>query len=273
MYAIKAQTIVDNSWPLLLLLCLAVAGCSSSKSAGAPSNQAATISAPINDAAYKPKPIFAMASARAVKPAAAAVWDFDSDASADAKQKVWGKALANFMIADLGASQNLRMIDRAHLAQILREQRLSMTNLSDDTARLRIGKIIGAKYFIFGSYIVVGDQAALTARMVAVETGQIVESDSVSGKPDDLPMLSMQLAVKFLRPLDQVVADREAHSMTSASSPTPGAQHLFEQGLAYERQHEYQQAVDLYTRALTEDPHYSLAMDHLEKASEASARQ
>jgi TolB-like protein len=273
MCAIKVQTIVADCLPLFVLVCLAVAGCSAHGPTQSPPSPIATTPAPISAAAKKPNPGFTMAAAQAVAPTTVAVWDFDNDAPADANQKVWRTALAIFMIADLGASQNLRVIDREHLAEVLREQRFSMTGLSDDTTRLRIGRIIGAKYFVFGTYTIVGDEAALTARMVDVETGQIVEADSVAGKPNDLPILSMQLAVKFLGPLDQVVADREAHSMASVSGPTPGAQRLFQQGLAHERQHEYSQAIDLYTRALTEYPHYSLALDHLEKASEASARQ
>ena len=214
-----------------------------------------------------------MEPAQTAVPATVAIWDFDADAPPGTKDEIWGTALASFMIADLGASQNLRVIDREHLVEVLGEQSLSISNLSDDATRLRVGKIIGAKYFIFGTYTIVGNEAALTARMVEVETGQILEADSVGGEANDLRVLSMQLAVKFLRPLDHVVADREAHSMSNALGPPASAQHLFEQGLTHERRHEYQQAIDLYTRALTEYPHYSLALDHLEKASEASVRQ
>jgi len=255
---------------LLALLCLIVAGCSAGGTAESTPNQPA--SAAVTGGAAKP-PGFAMASGQAIAPLTVAVWDFDCDAPADTKKIGLGTALANFMIADLGASRNLRVIDREHLVEVMREQRLSMTSLSDNATRLQIGKIMGAKYFIFGTYMIVGNEAALTARMVEVETGQIIEADSVGGNANDLRMLSMQLAVKFLRPLDQIVADREAHSTTAANGPPASAQRLFEQGLAYERRHEYQQAIDLYTRALTEYPHYSLAVEHLEEASEASARQ
>jgi TolB-like protein len=275
MYAIKVQTIIGSSRPLLALLCLTVAACGARGTSELPSNQPATAPAPISraSASIKPGPVFALAPAQTVAPATAAVWDFDNDAPTNSKHELWGTALASFMIADLGASQNLRVIDREHLAAVMREQRLSMTSLSDNATRLRVGKIIGARYFIFGTYTIVGNEAALTARMVEVETGQILVADSVGGKANDIRLLSMQLAAKFLRPLDQVVADRESQSMSSGGAPPTSAQHLFDQGLAHERQHEYQQAIDLYTRALTEDPHYSLAVDHLQKLSETSARQ
>jgi hypothetical protein len=82
------------------------------------------------------------------------------------------------MICDLGAAENLRMIDRQHLAEILREQLLSASALADPGTRIQVGKLLGAKYFIFGTYTIVGRQAALTVRMDSVDTGQIVEADS-----------------------------------------------------------------------------------------------
>jgi curli biogenesis system outer membrane secretion channel CsgG len=258
---------------LLTPLCLTVAACGTSGTAGLSPNQPTSTSLAGAGAAATPNLNFAMAPAPAVAPATVVVWDFEGNAPPGAEQTFWGAALASFMIADLGASQNLRVIDRRHLVKILDEQRLSISGLADDAARLRVGKIIGARNFIFGTYTIIGDEAALTARMVDVETGQILAADSVSGKPNELPTLSMQLAVNFLRPLDQTIADREAHSMTEANGPPASARRLFEQGLAHERQHEYRDSIDFYTRALTEYPHYSLALDHLEKASEALARQ
>jgi tetratricopeptide (TPR) repeat protein len=215
-----------------------------------------------------------MAPAPNVAAATVAVADFEGGSiPPDKKTDFWGRALASFMIADLAASRNLRLVDREHLHAVLREQRLSASDLSDETTRLRVGKILGARYFIFGTYTIVGDDAALTARMDAVETGQIVESKSVNGNESDLRTLSEQLAAKFLSPLDQVVAARELHSAPSKGGPPANARKLFDQGLVYEQKSDYQNAIDFYTEALSAYPHYTEAREHLEHASEAAARQ
>jgi TolB-like protein len=215
-----------------------------------------------------------MAPAPAAAAATVAVADFEGGSiPADKKTDFWGKALASFMIADLAASQNLRVVDREHLAAVLREQRLAATDLSDEATRLRVGKILGAKYFIFGTYTIVGDQAALTARMDAVETGQIVESKSTTGKEYDMRTLSEQLAADFLTPLDQVVAAQEVRSAPLSGGPPASARGFFDKGLVYERQSDYQRAIERYTQALSVYPHYTEAREHLERASEAAARQ
>ena len=118
-----------------------------------------------------------------------------------------------------------------------------------------------------------GGQAALTARMDLVETGQIVQADSMSGDALDMRELSQQLAAKFLRPLDQIVAEQEAHVPVGTAEPPPDAVSYFNKGVSYEGSGDYNRAIDMFTRALTIYPHYADARSELEKASESAARQ
>ncbi|MGH7987674.1 MAG: CsgG/HfaB family protein [Candidatus Binataceae bacterium] len=220
-----------------------------------------------------PSPL-ALASAPQVARATVAVSDFEGGSVPRNKgTDYWSTALAGFLIADLGASRNLELVDRSHLAAVLREQRLSLSDLSDPATRLRVGKIIGAKYFIFGTYTIVANQAVLTARMDDVETGQIVQTSSVSGSAQQMAALARQLAVAFLTPLDRIVAQREEHETIGTGGPPRNARDLFEQGLALENSGKYDQAIDMYTRALTVFPKYRQAREHLESASEAAARE
>ena len=191
----------------------------------------------------------------------------------DKKTDFWGPAIASFIEADLAASKNLAVVDRARLLEVLREQHLSMSNLSDPDTRLRVGGIVGAKYFIFGTYTIVGATAALTARMDSVETGEIVESRSVTGHSDGLRELSRQLSVAFLAPIDATVAERESRETFAQGDKASQAAGYLAQGLADERRGDYQGAVDMYTNAMTVSPHYPGAREHLEKVSELAARQ
>ncbi len=255
-------------------ICVVIAGCGTGATAAPSSATSPSASPTAVEVASAPTPEFTMAPAPAMAPASVAVADFEGGSiPADKKADFWGRALASFMIADLAASQNLRVVDREHLAVVLREQLMAPKDLSDESTRLRVGKILGAKYFIFGTYTIVVDQVALTARMDAVESGQIIESKSVTGKEEDLPELAQKLAVDFLRPLDQVVAAEEARSSPTNGGPSAAARGIFEQGVVEERKGHYEEAVDLYTRALSVYPHYTEAREHLERASEAAARQ
>jgi tetratricopeptide (TPR) repeat protein len=55
--------------------------------------------------------------------------------------------------------------------------------------------------------------------------------------------------------------------------PPPNAISYFGQGLAYEQVGEYNQAIDMFTRAVMIYPRYAEARREFEKASESLARQ
>jgi TolB-like protein len=206
--------------------------------------------------------------------ATVAVADFEGGSvSPDKGTEFWRRALATFMIADLACSNNLRLVDREHLAAILREQRLSASDLSDPATRMRVGKILGARYFIFGTYTIVGGGAALTARMDSVETGQIIEAKSVSGNTEQMRGLSQNLAADFLASLNQTAAFKEARSASGAGAPPVGAAAYYDQGLIDEQHGDYGRAIDEYVHALALDPSFRQARERLEKASESAARQ
>jgi len=208
-----------------------------------------------------------------VVPATVALGDFaGGSVPPDKKTEFWGKALASFMIADLEATQNLRVVDREHLAEILREQQLSASDLADPATRLRVGKIVGAKYFIYGTYNIIGQEAVLSDRIFSVETGQDIEADSIAGDKQHLRELSQQLAGKFLRPIDQVVAEQEMHPVASPGGPPPEAVGYFKQGLGFEQAAQYERAIEMFTQALAVYPHYWEARSELEKASQSAAR-
>ncbi|MGH7931692.1 MAG: CsgG/HfaB family protein [Candidatus Binataceae bacterium] len=263
---------------LCAMLCIAFAACGATNLPAPQSRAPAVAAAPPPPApvaeAVASAPPFTLAPAPRVAPSTVAVADFEGGSvPPDKKTEFWSTALASFLIADLAASKNLRLVDRAHLAEVLREQRLSLSDLSDTGTRLRIGKIVGAKYFIFGTYTIVGGEAALTARMDSVETGQIIESRSITGQDSVMPELARQLAIAFLTPLDRIVAEREQHLPPERGGPPASAQRYFAEGLSLEQQGQYDRAIDMYTKALTAFPRYAEARQHLQSASEAAARE
>jgi tetratricopeptide (TPR) repeat protein len=184
----------------------------------------------------------------------------------------WGKALASLLITDLQSSENLRVVDRQHLANILREHSISASALADPATRLRVGRIIGANFFIFGTYTIIGDSTMLTARLDDVETGQIVKSEQVAGKVDEMRPLSRKLSIAFLRGLDARLAGQEAERIAEVGGPPPEAVRHFAEGLDYEHQRRYDKAIEHYSKALAIYPKYQEAREHLEKASEMAVR-
>lgn len=260
----KRGEIQGSCWAFLfaLLFCLTVSGCAAATTTS--SRPAASVSTPAPVSA--PAPLLAGRKTVVVS-------DFEGGSIPPRPEtQFWGSALANLLIADLRASDSLRVIDRHLLAAVLQEQGLSAGDLADPATRLRIGNILSAHFFIFGTYTLLGDSALFVARMDDVETGQVVKTGQVSGTAAEMRLLSRKLSIEFLRGLDSRLADQEETKIAQGGGPPLEAVRYFSEGLDYESRGMYDQAVEMYTKALTVHPQYQEAREHLEKASEKMVR-
>ncbi len=57
---------------------------------------------------------------------------------------------------------------------------------SNESTRLKIGRIVGARFMVFGGYFVLGDKMRLDLRLVEVETGSIVKAAQKTTSAGDL---------------------------------------------------------------------------------------
>jgi len=102
-----------------------------------------------------------------------AVWDLDD---LSLKRGSWpnlGEILSGQIIEVLKDRGDYVVVERQRLLLALRELRLGTTELVDETTRLKLGKMLGARWMVFGGYQVIGDQMRLDLRLVEVETGRV----------------------------------------------------------------------------------------------------
>jgi TolB-like protein len=83
------------------------------------------------------------------------------------------KGLADMLISDLSNVRMLKIVERDKLESILKEQKLSYTKEFDALTDAKIGKLLGAKQIIVGSYFEMYGSLRIDARFVDVETGSI----------------------------------------------------------------------------------------------------
>ena len=74
------------------------------------------------------------------------------------------------------------VIDRASLARLLEEQKLSMSGLVDTAQMVSAGKLTGVQGFFFGSAHMAGDRLVLDLKLVDVETSAIVYARNFNGE-------------------------------------------------------------------------------------------
>ncbi len=119
------------------------------------------------------------------------------------------KGLAAMLISDLSGEDRYRLVERERLQSVLDELKLAKSGAVDKAAAARVGKLLGARYLVLGSYFDLLGSLRADARVVEVETGRIVKSFGATGKPDD-----------FLS-LEQTLAERLRGLLTEALPPLP----------------------------------------------------
>ncbi len=112
------------------------------------------------------------------------------------------KGIADMLISDLSNVAMLRVVERARLEELLKEQKMSQTKLADPATAQQIGKMLGAEAILLGSYFGMMGTLRIDARILNVETGEVIKSEGVDGSQSDFMQLQKKLAWKLIRSLD-----------------------------------------------------------------------
>ena len=128
-----------------------------------------------------------------------AVWDVE-DVTPGGFGIDMGELMTARMIETLQKNSAYRVVERTRLLRVLEELRIGSSALADERTRLRVGNVIGARFMIFGGYMVAGGKMRLDVRLVEVETGRIlkaVRKTALSGSTADWLDAAARAAAEF----------------------------------------------------------------------------
>ncbi len=116
------------------------------------------------------------------------------------------KSITEMVTVDLVGVQGITIIERSDMEQILREQALALSGAIDETEVPEIGKLIGAKYLVFGSYTREHRRITINYKITEVETGAIRGAGTIRGRVRRFMELKNKLAGSIYRSLRSVMA-------------------------------------------------------------------
>jgi len=111
---------------------------------------------------------------------AVAVWDPEDVSPGAAGEQGIGEVLA-LRIVEAARARGLFVVERGKLLLAVEELRLGSSALADESTRLRLGRITGARRMVFGGYMAVGNRVRMDLRLVDVETGKVLRTASRTG--------------------------------------------------------------------------------------------
>jgi TolB-like protein len=141
--------------------------------------------------------------------ASVAVLDFDVTALRDpATWAPLAKGIPHILTTELTSNRDIRIVERSRIQAVLEELKLPPTALVDPATAARVGKVIGARYLLYGNITVdPNKKIRLDVHGFKVETTVHEYSQSLSGKADDVLDLVAQLGQKVSKDFDPTPFD------------------------------------------------------------------
>ena len=122
-----------------------------------------------------------------------------------------GSSISEIVSTSLAGARDITVVERMRLAEAARKQKLAMSGVVETSTAARAGKLVGARYFILGAVSRFGALLIVTARLVDVQSGRVLESFEQTSKQgeDEMVLVSRNLSAELL-------------AFLSGDSPAPG---------------------------------------------------
>ena len=75
--------------------------------------------------------------------------------------------------------RRFKVIERTEFEEVLKELKLSQTELVDSSAALEVGKLLGVEGIIIGTIYVIEDSFEIFARLIDTETGLVMSENDI----------------------------------------------------------------------------------------------
>lgn len=169
------------------------------------------------------------------------------------------KGLSAMLITDLkNSGTSLKLIEREKIQALLKEVALGQSGSVDQATAVKAGKMLGAQSIVFGSFMVLGNKVRMDARIIRVETSEVMMAESMIGESDAFMNLAMDLAGKI------------AKSMKTAFNPVVpkgegdiNAALYFSKGLDALDKGDKKEAKKMFSKSIELDPAFKAQVDNV----------
>jgi TolB-like protein len=181
--------------------------------------------------------------------------------------------LQQMLIGDMAGNSGMRLVERGRLQELLQEQDLGAAGRVDANTAAQIGRLIGARYMIMGSFVDWYGDFRLDVRVVDVETSEIIKTDRARGSREELFDILGELAdnipsgleLPALSARDRQVQQENRERLGQAN---PDAVRAYMRGLLYQDRGDNERAAELFSQAIEAFPEYHEARESLNQVSE-----
>lgn len=190
-----------------------------------------------------------------------AIIDFNNNSITSDQEQLepLGKGLSSLMINHLNGSTDLKVVERERLQWLLQELDLQkdQSRVDQETA-VRAGKLLGATAVLIGDFMKMSQRSmVINVRLVKVETGEVLMTEQVHGRPDRFYEMAEDLSLKVAQGINVHLDKTKLGGGTDTRSLD--AMLSYSEGLALLEKRDYRAAYEKFLEALNYDPSYKRA--------------
>src|SRR3989449_6531252 len=175
------------------------------------------------------------------------------------------KGIAGMLISELAANPAARVVERGQIEKLLAEQSLGASGKVTPETAAKIGKLVGARYVIAGTFIDFYGDFRLDARIVNVETSEIVKVYSDRMQRDHLFYIFSTVAARLMKDANLPPLPRQASDQRMNRQIPTEALTFYSKALLFQDRGQKDKAAEMYQRALAVFPEYTEAQLGLQR--------
>lgn len=175
------------------------------------------------------------------------------------------RGMAGMLISELGANPALRVVERENIQHLVDEQNLGATGRVDNQTAARIGKLVGARYAVMGTFIDLYGDFRVDVRVVNVETSEIIKTEKVQMQREHLFDLVRDLAGALNKDLNLPPLSRQVSEERMSRQVPTEALTFYSRALLYHDRGQKDKAIEMYQRAISVFPQYTEAQEGLRR--------
>lgn len=195
-----------------------------------------------------------------------AILDFNNNSIGEDKQ-IWeamGKGLAQMLITDLSKLIKLKVVERERIQYLLDELKLQRDAAFDQQTVVRIGQQLGVHTMLFGGFSKINKTVRMDARLIKVETSELIKAEEITGKAEDFISLEKELALKIAKNLEIELSKHDHKQIKQTENKSLEAALAYSKGLSLLDQKDYKNALRKFREAVSINPNYTAAQKKID---------
>ncbi len=174
------------------------------------------------------------------------------------------RGIAGMMISELSQNPAARVVERQEVQRLVDEQNLGAQGRVDAQTASKVGKLVGARYYVLGTFIDFYGDFRVDVRLVNTETGEVVKTESERMQRDHMYDIIRNVAARLMKDASLPPLQRPAGDQRMSRQVPTEALTYYSRALLYSDHGQKDKAVEMFNRALAIFPDYAEAQEGLQ---------